>query len=95
MSKQPPQWVASTLLGETRGGLSFIEVLHRCGANGDFVREHSRLFEVPVPSTQPLAAMIDKACGLDREWAESFTSFVWATVWLRFAPLDAPIGEES
>lgn len=69
---------------EERGGVTFIDCLHACMMNSEFVHEWERLWGKKLTSKNVLDRMIDEATGYDlavmREFADAVYQFVFCTL---------------
>lgn len=78
-------------MGQTRSGLSFLQVVQECLDEPELIQNFERLYRVKVVEIRsPIERMVDKACGREPDTAgmAAFVAFVYECVWTRFAPLD-------
>ena len=76
----------------TRGGLTFEEVLLECGRRPGWASEVLRLLKCPRPSSNPLDALVDQACGIPERAGRFLAAACFETVWLRLPHLE---GEDT
>lgn len=80
-------------MGQTRSGLSFLQVVQECLGEPELVQQFERLYQIKVvESRSPIERMVDQACGREPslDGMCAFVAFVYECVWTRFAPLDQP-----
>jgi len=73
-----------TRLLQERGGITFIDCLHACLMNSEFVQQWERLWGKKLVPASTLDRMIDQATGYDlavmREFADAVYQFVFCTL---------------
>lgn len=65
---------------------SFFDVVVECAMNAELVANYDRLYQAHfgrIVKRDPMAALIDKATGFERDECLKFAAFVWDCVWTR------------